>query len=228
MDVRQARTRSKLRNAIYAIAAEKHVNKISVAEVARAAEITRDTFYRHGTSPVELLASFLREDLDDLGRSIGELPATSGTKLSVFDEPERRLLSHIAERSEIYSNALSPRPARGTAEDARGLCGSRHGGRHRGLAPRREPRLRRRSCPHRDRRLARMVVGPHRSSSQMTSAPNPDDQTRGGCCPTLSTRFPLYENRDSPRSRIRRPPTAVELALRMPRSIPRSSARTGP
>ena len=111
MDVRQARTRSKLRNAIYAIAAEKHVNKISVAEVARAAEITRDTFYRHGTNPVELLASFLREDLDDLGRSIGELPATSGTKLSVFDEPERRLLSHIAERSEIYSNALSPRLA---------------------------------------------------------------------------------------------------------------------
>ncbi|MGK9147680.1 TetR/AcrR family transcriptional regulator [Plantibacter flavus] len=109
MDPRQARTRRSLRDAIYVLAAEKPIEQVTVAEVARAASITRDTFYRHAPTPVHLLADFLGEELDEFLAAHADLPDRSDTELSVFDESERDLLQHVAGHATIYRNAMSPR-----------------------------------------------------------------------------------------------------------------------
>ncbi len=109
MDPRQARTRAALRAAIYELAAAQPIADVTVAQVARAASITRDTFYRHATTPEHLLAAFLGEEIDTLMAPLESLPASSGSELSVFDEPERELMRHVARHAKIYRNAMSPR-----------------------------------------------------------------------------------------------------------------------
>lgn len=141
MDPRQARTRSALRDAIYLLAAEKPIEQVSVAEVARAASITRDTFYRHATTPVHLLADFLGEELDAVLAAHAELPDRSDSELSVFDESERALLRHVAGRATVYRNAMTPRlvgPLRDALIDRIERALTHHLERHPHLAPARE------------------------------------------------------------------------------------------
>jgi AcrR family transcriptional regulator len=99
MDTRQLRTRAQLRSAILGLAAREPVGTLSVAEVARAAGVTRDTFYRYAASPVELLAGVL----DDEVRAI-ELPAQSGA--DEFEDALRLLLEHVATHAAVYRAAL--------------------------------------------------------------------------------------------------------------------------
>ncbi|WP_278236908.1 TetR/AcrR family transcriptional regulator [Isoptericola sp. AK164] len=99
MDPRQERTRSSLRSAVLDLAAHRPVGSLSVTEVARAAGITRDTFYRHAASPVELLATVLEEELRRID------PPTRGGA-DEFVRAETRLLQHVAARREIYRRAL--------------------------------------------------------------------------------------------------------------------------
>ncbi|MBS3178869.1 MULTISPECIES: TetR/AcrR family transcriptional regulator [unclassified Pseudoclavibacter] len=142
MDPRQARTRSALRAAIYELAAAQPIADVSVAQVARAAGITRDTFYRHATTPEHLLADFLGEEIDALMAPIANLPATSGTELSVFDEPERELLRHVARHAQIYLNAMAPRltgPVRDTLVDRVEAGLLTHLERHPEIAPPAQP-----------------------------------------------------------------------------------------
>jgi AcrR family transcriptional regulator len=110
MDPRQARTRRELRSTIYRLAAEKPIAAVTMAEIAREAGVTRDTVYRHAPSPVDLLADFLGEEIDTITGSL-DLPAQSGTELSVFDDSERALLEHVLTRAAIYRGAMSPRLA---------------------------------------------------------------------------------------------------------------------
>ncbi|WP_394255385.1 TetR/AcrR family transcriptional regulator [Pseudoclavibacter helvolus] len=142
MDPRQARTRTALRAAIYELAAAQPISEVTVARVARAAGITRDTFYRHATAPESLLAAFLGEEIDTLMAPLESLPASSGTELSVFDEPERELLRHVARHAQIYRNAMTPRltgPVRDTLVDRieSGLLA--HLERHAEIAPAAQP-----------------------------------------------------------------------------------------
>lgn len=141
MDPRQARTRRALRDAIYILAAEKPIEQVTVAEVARAASITRDTFYRHAATPVYLLADFLGEELDDFLAVHADLPARSGSELSVFDESERDLLRHVAGHATIYRNAMNPRligPLRDALIDRIDHALTHHLERHPEIAPARE------------------------------------------------------------------------------------------
>ncbi|PFG42603.1 TetR family transcriptional regulator [Isoptericola jiangsuensis] len=99
MDPRQQRTRASLRAAILELAGQRPVGTLTVAEVARAAGVTRDTFYRHTTSPVELLAGVLEEELRQI-----EPPTRDGD--DDFVRAETRLLRHVAAHREIYRAAL--------------------------------------------------------------------------------------------------------------------------
>jgi len=108
MDPRQARTIEALRSAILELASVKPIDEVSVAEVARVASVTRETFYRHHTSPVDLLAAVLGEELDALVAANAALPATTGGPESVFEQPERALLQHVSAHAGIYRNALTP------------------------------------------------------------------------------------------------------------------------
>ena len=63
-DGRAARTAQALRVAILRLAAAQHVDRISVAQIAQAADIHRVTFYDHARSPSALLARVIRDELD--------------------------------------------------------------------------------------------------------------------------------------------------------------------
>ena len=63
-DGRAARTAQALRVAILLLAAEQHVDRLSVAQIAQAADIHRVTFYDHARSPSALLARVIRDELD--------------------------------------------------------------------------------------------------------------------------------------------------------------------
>ncbi|WP_424466852.1 TetR/AcrR family transcriptional regulator [Pseudoclavibacter helvolus] len=142
MDPRQARTRSALQDAIYQLAASQPIADVSVAQVARQAGITRDTFYRYAPTPEHLLSTFLGEEIDALMAPIRSLPASSGTELSVFDEPERELLRHIAARAQIYRSAMAPRltgPVRDTLVDRIETGLLTHLERHPEIAPAPQP-----------------------------------------------------------------------------------------
>ena len=67
-DGRAARTAQALRAAILRLAAEQHVDRISVAQIAQAADIHRVTFYDHARSPSALLARVIRDELDGVQR----------------------------------------------------------------------------------------------------------------------------------------------------------------
>jgi AcrR family transcriptional regulator len=81
-------------------AASTPIDGVSVAEICRIAGITRDTFYRHASGVVELLAEALGDEIDVLTTS---LPATSA-----IGEGERVLLAHVRERADVYRSAMSP------------------------------------------------------------------------------------------------------------------------
>jgi len=108
MDPRQARTFDTLRAAVLELASAKPIDEVSVTELARSAGVTRETFYRHHASPVDLLAAVLGAELDELLTSTAALPASSGSGRSVFEQPELALLEHVAAHAAIYRNALSP------------------------------------------------------------------------------------------------------------------------
>lgn len=61
--------------------------------------MTRDTFYRYASSPVELLALALGEELDSL-----PLPTHGG--VSAFLASEAALLEHISRHASVYRHAL--------------------------------------------------------------------------------------------------------------------------
>ncbi|RWZ58493.1 TetR/AcrR family transcriptional regulator [Labedella populi] len=109
MDPRQARTWSRLVEVVHEIAAEQPIDEVSVAELARRAAITRDTFYRHASGPADLLARVLRAELDELLADFSKDADSRGGGLAVFDVAERALLAHMREHRSIYRGAMSPR-----------------------------------------------------------------------------------------------------------------------
>lgn len=58
------------------LAAEQSPQSLSVAAVCRVAGVTRDTFYRHAGSPVDLLASALGEEIAEVVGGTGTCPAS--------------------------------------------------------------------------------------------------------------------------------------------------------
>ncbi|MFD1713707.1 TetR/AcrR family transcriptional regulator [Amnibacterium flavum] len=108
MDPRFKRSRDLLRAAVYELAGERPITEVSVSDLCRRAGVSRDTFYRHASSPLVLLTDSLAAEVMALAESYGDLPARSADGSSVFDPAERALLSHIAEHATVYRNALQP------------------------------------------------------------------------------------------------------------------------
>ncbi|SDQ12612.1 transcriptional regulator, TetR family [Microbacterium sp. cf332] len=94
------RSREALRRAALDLAAGRPVAELSVAEVCRAAGVTRDTFYRHADAPVSLLADALRAELDSVLTGIGDLDSLSTA--------EGLLLDHVRAHVDVYRGALQP------------------------------------------------------------------------------------------------------------------------
>ncbi|XVV17491.1 TetR/AcrR family transcriptional regulator [Actinoplanes sp. CA-131856] len=107
MDPRFRRSREALRAAVYRLAGRRPITEVTVTELCHEAGVTRDTFYRHAASPVELLAAVLREELESIAAShpdlAGGLHPDSGMRAGVH-----ALCAHVADHAAVYRNAARP------------------------------------------------------------------------------------------------------------------------
>ena len=108
VDARILNTAAALNAAVISLAAETPISRISVADVTRAAEINRATFYSHHTSPSALLAQVLTRDLEQIRvtdneqRALGAREPSDITRQSVVNS-----VRHVNRFREIYRLALT-------------------------------------------------------------------------------------------------------------------------
>ncbi|MFZ2526978.1 MAG: TetR/AcrR family transcriptional regulator [Rhodococcus sp. (in: high G+C Gram-positive bacteria)] len=117
-DPRYLRSRAKLGSAIWELASQLPVTEISVAGLCRKAGVTRDTFYRHGTSPAELLATLVRERVRRIAEEAIEDAPNSP---NIVANGLLRLLGHITEHADLYRHGTAIEegaPLQGVLEDA--------------------------------------------------------------------------------------------------------------
>ena len=112
MDARAQRTRTLLCATILDLATEQEISQISVAQIARAAQINRVTFYSHATSPMDLLAQALREQLDQVRRHLlTGASASSGAKTAGPGHPAPRpieeLAAHLIAHQAVYRRNIT-------------------------------------------------------------------------------------------------------------------------
>jgi AcrR family transcriptional regulator len=104
MDARAQRTREVLERTILDLGSQRSLTQISVTDVARAAGITRPTFYAHADSPGELLALVLGRQLE----AMTAVPNAHPT--DPWDEsPGRALVAHVLGNAAIYRINLDGR-----------------------------------------------------------------------------------------------------------------------
>lgn len=119
MDPQYRRSQTALRAAVYDLAADRSPTEISVAELCRVAGVTRETFYRHAASPLQLLADTLKEELEAISVEWDSaVLATEPTRL--FPDTARTILRHVASHARVYRAALRPSllaPLRANLED---------------------------------------------------------------------------------------------------------------
>jgi len=105
MDARTRRSRGALTDAVYRLAVEKGIDGLTVTEVAAAAAVSRDTFYRHAADPVELLCMALQEELAETVAGYLAMPVALGSTDSVFLAPAMAVMEHMREHAAIYRQA---------------------------------------------------------------------------------------------------------------------------
>jgi AcrR family transcriptional regulator len=101
---------ARLRSTILRLAAGSSVDSISVAELCRVAEVTRETFYQYARNPAALLASILDEELETFAALSPALTEhVEGGARTVMDRPTVELLEHVRRNEAIYLAARKPR-----------------------------------------------------------------------------------------------------------------------
>ncbi|AYG04658.1 TetR/AcrR family transcriptional regulator [Gryllotalpicola protaetiae] len=104
VDARVEATRARLRTAVFELASAKDIADVSVAELARAADIDRSTFYSHASSPTELLSGFLGDELDPLREAVeSTLDEVPDTLAAVGAQLNGRLIDHLERNTALYS-----------------------------------------------------------------------------------------------------------------------------
>lgn len=102
MDPRIARTRASLQEALFALARERPLDDITVADIADRAEVNRSTFYQHYSDKETLLADALDAVAEAAGAALPE-------RIQIGDEPPDVLtmfLEHFDENAELYRQVL--------------------------------------------------------------------------------------------------------------------------
>jgi AcrR family transcriptional regulator len=113
MDARQIRSRNALATAILELATERPVDSLTVSEVAERAGVHRSTFYEHAASPVELLESVLRGELDAVRED--NLVGASGTDAATaVNATTEAVLSHVDRYDVIYNRGLGANSGSGS------------------------------------------------------------------------------------------------------------------
>src|ERR1700752_4613531 len=106
-DPRVTRTERALEQAIVELAAQRPVSRITVADLAERAGVTRATFYNRCSSPLDLLIQVLYADLDrsqrqkERPRADGGYPAEQVLRLTISD-----VADHVERFMAVYQHAL--------------------------------------------------------------------------------------------------------------------------
>jgi AcrR family transcriptional regulator len=106
-DPRISRTDQALAQAIVELAAQQPVSRITVADLANQAGVTRATFYNRYSSPLELLIQVLYADLErvhrleDARRAEGRYSAVQMLRLATGD-----VADHVERFMAVYQHAL--------------------------------------------------------------------------------------------------------------------------
>jgi AcrR family transcriptional regulator len=102
MDPRSARTRSSLQEALLALARERELDDIAVADIAERAGVNRSSFYQHYADKETLLADALDAAAEEAG---ADIPSLSAETL----EPPQVLvdyLDHLDQNAALYRRVL--------------------------------------------------------------------------------------------------------------------------
>ncbi|BBF99886.1 MULTISPECIES: TetR/AcrR family transcriptional regulator [Pseudonocardia] len=104
MDPRVVRTRRRLQDALLALARERLLETITVADVAEHAGVNRSSFYQHYTDKESLLADALSAQATLAGADLSELVLAD-----IGEQPPEALLrwfAHLADHAVLYRQAL--------------------------------------------------------------------------------------------------------------------------
>lgn len=104
-DPRVARTRQSLQEALLALARERALDEITVADLTERAGVNRSSFYQHYSDKETLLADALDAVLDDLGAQLAHLEPTSITE-TVPPAALAGYLAHIDANAAVYRRVL--------------------------------------------------------------------------------------------------------------------------
>ena len=103
MDVRVARTRKRLQEALFALARERGLEEISISDIAEYAGVNRSTFYQHYSDKETVLAD-----------ALDALAAEAGAQLETIVEwtldppaPLVTFLEHVEANVDLYRGAFS-------------------------------------------------------------------------------------------------------------------------
>lgn len=104
MDPRAARTRTRLQQALLALALERDLDEITIGDVAERAGVNRSSFYQHYSDKDTVLADSLESVLDD---------AAAQFRVQLQERPVRgmpaefgRYLAHVADFAPLYRRVL--------------------------------------------------------------------------------------------------------------------------
>ena len=104
VDPRVLRTRRLLQDALLALARERSLDEISVADVADRATVNRSTFYQHYPDTDTLLADALDAQAALVGADLTQIQ--SGTGSGVTPDVLVRYATHVSENVALYRSAL--------------------------------------------------------------------------------------------------------------------------
>ena len=110
MDARHRRSRAKLAEAVLRLASERPIDEVTASEIAAAAGVNRSTFYAHAASPLALLESVLRAELDALrDRHLASVPDASVPRAAAAEAVTAvtlAVLENIESHAAIYERGL--------------------------------------------------------------------------------------------------------------------------
>jgi AcrR family transcriptional regulator len=105
MDARHRRSRAKLADAVLRLASERPIDEVTASEIAAAAGVNRSTFYAHAASPLALLESVLRDELDALrDRHLASVPRAGAAE--AVTAVTLAVLENIESHAPIYERGL--------------------------------------------------------------------------------------------------------------------------
>lgn len=99
-DARTRYTKMVIRNAFLQLLREQSIERISVAEICRLAEINRATFYRYYENQYDLLSALENEMLDEIKKSTYEYKGN-------IDKLTETILNRLSEQKETWTLLLS-------------------------------------------------------------------------------------------------------------------------